>query len=225
MSISAATGLRRFAHVSLFALGLSPLSLMAATPDSGTLTEDGETIEYTGGPFAAANVFAQEGDPQCYEPAFPCDDFALTVDLSEDFIKRHPSALVRIVTWVDDPGADVREDFDLYLYDANGTIVGESESESDPEAIGFLAPVGPTEYTIRIVPFTAFASTHRTTVELIPGEPVEVEEDEDTEGEGLISGLKSGDSQSTQPLAAAGAGSLGMFGLSFLLLGLRRKRS
>lgn len=149
------------------------LPLQAADPESGTLTMDSGPLEFTGGPFAAANVFGQVGDPQCLEPAFPCDFFALTVDLPEDYIQTFPSALVRITVAVDDPGANVREDYDIYLYDESGALVAEGVSESDPEVISLLAENGVREFELQIVPFTATASTYLGRVELLPGEPVD----------------------------------------------------
>ncbi len=184
-------------------LGLSIGGAYAADPDSGTLTDNGEHIEFTGGPFVGANTFGQAGDSDGIDPVFACDHFTLTIDLPDDYVERYPTALIRISTLVTEPGAGVREDYDLYLYDEDGSLVAEGVSERDPEFIVLLAQPGLRSYLLRIVPFTATASSYTTIIELSPGVPAE-----DIEARSM----------------SIAAGSLGGGLLVLAALGLRRSR-
>ncbi len=200
------------------------LPLYAAEPSSGTLSEDGEAIEFGGGPFAGANVSGTSAggmEPTCINPVLACDDFALTVDLPEDYSERYPSGLVRIVIQLDDPGANAAEDYDLFLYDASGTTrLGSSTSEGSTEVVSFLADGGLSEFLVRIVPFSATASSYKGLIELIPGEPAFAPEEEEGGSDGFAGAVKNGTVGS--PGRQGGGGAAGGLLLALGLLGRRR---
>src|SRR5438874_111294 len=93
--------------------------LRAATPSSGTVTPPSTTLTYTGGPFANINPTGAAGppdEPACVSTVFPCDDYALTVSI--------PAAdpnVYFLTAGIAFP--DPADDFDLYLYDSDGTLV------------------------------------------------------------------------------------------------------
>lgn len=179
----------------------------AAEPASGTITPDNTLLEFTGGPFVAANVFGNAGDPECIEPVFPCDHFLVTIDLPDGFVEMFPSAIIRMVVMVDSPGANVREDYDIYLYDTAGNLVAESASEGGTESIGFLAENGESTFELTIVPFTATGSTIAGRIELVPGEPANPVPGRSLDGAG----------------PRGGQGSLGGFALLMLVAGWRHR--
>lgn len=143
---------------------LVALPLWAASPSSGTLSPDQPQQSYTSGPFVVSNASGiATGTPTCQDPALPCDDYALTVQLPADYQATHPDDKIVITTaW-----SNTAEDYDLYLYDANGSVVGQSASSNDPEVITIPAGQGAATYTVRIVPFTAAGGTPNTTIALV----------------------------------------------------------
>ncbi len=193
--------------------------LFAATPESGTLTPEEDTIEYGGGPFVISNITGQAGDPECQNPVLPCDDFSLTVELPEDFIGTYPSALVRVVIGLDSPVSGTPDDYDLYLLNADGSIIGQSTSPTADEAVSVLADPGVNEYTVRVVPFTAVASGYAAKVDLVRGEPAAPLGGEEGDGETKRDSFAGGSHG-----GSAGGGSLGL-GLVVLagLAGWRRR--
>jgi hypothetical protein len=91
--------------------------------------------------------------------ATPCDDFKLTVDVPAGYSSGN-NITVRI-QW---PNSSA--DFDLYVLDADGAVVGSSASSSDPEVA--IIPAIPGAYTVRVVPFAPLADSFFATVELAP---------------------------------------------------------
>jgi hypothetical protein len=142
----------------------------AADPASGTLSEASPELTYTSGPFVVSNPSATAtGEPLCAEPAQPCDNYALTVELPAGFAAAHPNAEIKVsVAW--DVASD---DLDAYMYGADGAEVQNSASSANPEVMVLLATDGTNQYTIRIVPFAVTGSTATTTIQLnvpVPGE-------------------------------------------------------
>jgi hypothetical protein len=131
----------------------------AATPSSGTLTAVSGPLTYTAGPFFTANATNNvnaNGEPTCSPAqAFPCDDYTLTVAVT-DVTKR-----VRVRVGWDVSAAD----FDLYVYNSTGTtLVTSSASSSDPEEV--LLPATPAVYIIRTVPFAPAGQSYNGTITL-----------------------------------------------------------
>ena len=116
----------------------------AADPTSGTVSDSSTTVSWTAGPFAAPNVTGAAGDPVC--DASTCDDFALHVSTPAGYGSAHQLSIS--IEW-----ANSAADFDLYVLDAAGEVVGTSASSADPELV--LLPPDSGDYTVRVVPLPA----------------------------------------------------------------------
>jgi hypothetical protein len=149
----------RFAAVGLLvvaALGLG--SADAAAPTEGTLTDTSAAVTWTGGPFANDNASALVlSPPRCDTALNPCDDFTLHVATPAGYGSDHQ--LVVDVSWPD-PTAD----FDVYVLDAAGTVVGSAASIADPETVAVPPTSG--DYTVRVVPYAASSQTYTASASL-----------------------------------------------------------
>src|SRR5690348_14480429 len=104
----------------LLALGLVAITPVAraANPSSGTLTNVGDRVSWTGGPFAQSNPTDPSINPAfCTGPIQPgCDHYKLHVAPQTS-----PSTLV-----VDLVPSDPSDDYDVYIYGPGGEEVGSS---------------------------------------------------------------------------------------------------
>jgi hypothetical protein len=145
--MSAALSRRRLAVVlALAAVALAPASLPpadAAAPSSGTVTDTSPAATWTAGPFVVPNVTGAAGDPVCTAPG-SCDDYALHVATPAGYGSGHQLSIS--VGW-----PNTAADFDLYVLDAAGKVVGSSASSADPEQV--LLPPTTGDYTVRVVPY------------------------------------------------------------------------
>lgn len=144
----------------------------AAEPSEGTLTLDSGPVEFSNGPNVGVNVTPQV-DPVCLDVLLPCDHFDLTIDLPEDIADFFPGALIRMTFNWDDPSGAGAEDYDIYLYDADGNQVNSAASASKPEVMTQLALGGVLDYRFDIVYFSVLGSTYTGKVVLDLGEPAE----------------------------------------------------
>src|SRR3954469_20272631 len=124
---------------------LAPVALPAdaANPSSGTVTDSATSVTWSAGPFVTSNPTNAAGDPIC-NAATQCDDYALHVSTPPGYGDGHQLAIS--VQW-----ANSAADFDLYVLDASGKIVGTSASSADPELV--LLPPDSGDYTVRVVPY------------------------------------------------------------------------
>src|SRR5205807_6397089 len=98
--------------------GLMAMYSFAGTPDNGTITPDNPKVTYTAGPFFVINptpVIEVDAGPECNNPAQPCDDFALTVDLPAGYAAAHPGASLKVTLSWQDTGSG-NSDYGLYVY-------------------------------------------------------------------------------------------------------------
>src|SRR4051795_13582030 len=128
----------------------------AADPSSGTVSDSSTSVTWSSGPFATANPTNAAGDPIC-NAATECDDYALHVSTPPGYGDGHQLAIS--VQW-----ANTAADFDLYVLDASGTIVGGSASSADPELV--LLPPDSGDYTVRVVPYLPLGASVTGTAEL-----------------------------------------------------------
>ena len=136
----------------LLAAALGAGSADAATPSEGTLTDTSSPATWTGGPFANDNASALLlSPPECDATLNPCDDFTLHVSTPAGYGTDH--TLVVDVSWAD-PSAD----FDVYVLDAAGDVVGSAASTADPEKVTIPPTSG--DYTVRVVPYSATGQTY-----------------------------------------------------------------
>ena len=123
----------------------------AATPTDGSVSDTSTTVQWTGGPFVAPNVTGNALDaPDCTVPN-SCDDFTLAVNTPAGYGDTH--TLNIDVSW-----ANTAADFDVYVLNAAGSVVGTSASSADPEQV--ILPPTPGNYTVRVVPYAPLGETY-----------------------------------------------------------------
>ncbi|QNN51859.1 CARDB domain-containing protein [Nocardioides mesophilus] len=129
----------------------------AATPSEGTVSDTSRSTSWSGGPFVAPNVTGNALDqPLCSLPT-DCDDFTLHVDTPAGYGGTH--ALTVAVSW-----ADTAADFDVYVLDKAGNVVGSAASSADPEQV--ILPPDSGDYTVRVVPFAPLGESYDATATL-----------------------------------------------------------
>ena len=142
----------------LVAAGLGVGSADAASPTEGNLSDTSGAVTWTGGPFANDNASALLlSPPQCDDTLNPCDDFTLHVSTPAGYGTDH--ALSVDVSWAD-PSAD----FDVYVLDSSGNVVGSAASTADPETVSVPPTSG--DYTVRVVPYAATGQTYNASASL-----------------------------------------------------------
>lgn len=130
----------------------------ASTPSSGTVTDTATSTSWTGGPFVTANATGQAGEPVCSVPT-SCDDFALHVATPAGYDLDHQLEVK--VGW-----QDTAADFDVYVYDAAGHLIGTAASSADPELVVLPPTTG--DYVVRVVPFNPLGQSYSATATLAP---------------------------------------------------------
>lgn len=191
-------------------------ALSAATPDSGVLSLESGPLEYSAGPFTALNptpsLDSLVGEPQCLEPLQPCDEFTLNIELPEDFNALYPTAIIQITLDWDDPNGSGAQDYDFYLYDADGRRVTDASTNQRPEVLTHLPVAGLESVRILAVPYTAVGSSYTGLIELFLEDPF-LDEDEDEEF------------RSASLSQAAGAGDVVLLWLSAMLWRRRKAQT
>jgi len=128
----------------------------AATPTEGSVSDTATSTTWTAGPFVAPNTSAQAGDPVCGSEQL-CDDYTLHVSTPPGYGDGHQLAIS--VSW-----ANTAADFDVYVLNAAGDVVGTSASSADPEQV--LLPPDTGNYTVRVVPFAPLGESITGTAQL-----------------------------------------------------------
>ena len=152
------------AVVALLAAGLGFSTADASTPTKGTLTSTATKVTWSGGPFAAPNATGGALDqPDCTVPQ-SCDDFKLHVSTPAGYGSTHTLNIK--VAW-----AQSAADFDVYVLDSSGAVVGSAASSADPEQV--VLPPNSGDYTVRVVPYAPLGQTYDATATLatIPANP------------------------------------------------------
>jgi len=128
-------------------------SALAASPTGGTVSPASPVVTYTGGPFLGINEtgIADSATITC-TPVTPCDDFALAISLPTG----DPNSYFFNVTvsWTDRATpTSAHNDFDVFVYDANGNLVSGSSgaTSANPENVSVSVRSG--SYKIRVLPF------------------------------------------------------------------------
>ncbi len=167
----------------------------AAKPALGTISDTGATsLSYTAGPFNVSNptpVIEVDSGPECHaagvpggKQAQPCDDYALTANISSGYVAAHPNASIKVTASWTDTGSG-NSDYDLYVFknprsdcnpddctetDGTQTANYQSASGANPEIASIFPLVAGTQkYTIVIVPYTATGEIVNVSVELLEG--------------------------------------------------------
>src|SRR5438067_10520409 len=160
----------RFRMLLLFvAFAFSSVAIAATTPSSGTISP-GNTINFTGGPFAASNPLDPLGNtPPVCAADVTCGQFAMTVSVPAADFNSYRARVT--VSWTDSgttTTGNTVTDYDVYVYspDLSGAQSGKSASNSDPEVATFAVTNG--KYTIYVVPYDVSPSvTFSGTISLV----------------------------------------------------------
>ena len=143
---------------------LLPTAMLAATPGSATLDPpqgDGTTtVTWTGGPYTMASPHSALCLPA--DVNVNCDTFSFTINAPPDFWETHEGKGVVVeIKW-----AKTSDDFDLFVYDAQGGLVDDSaEGGTDFERVE-LGKLAPGTYTVRVNAFLTAAATYAGSVSL-----------------------------------------------------------
>ena len=147
--------------VALAAALLTPLPAGAATPAAGSLALTGAHSVTWQSPVYAKGTLGGAGDcPKTDPTSATCDHFDLTVDVPPSFWDDTPEGGVPIAIRWEHP----TDDFDLYVYDANGKEVAESAGTADPEAT--LIPRASGTYHVLVVPYDVHDTSYTGTAYL-----------------------------------------------------------
>ena len=180
-SVSGAFNPRIFAVFILCSVGawLAMFSF-ASTPSSGTVSVANPVLTYDAGPFFQPNqsplgLGQLDSGPRC-NSQFPCDNFALTVNVPSDYATTNPNASLKVTLYWTDTGSG-QSDYDLYIYKGTVTTLSGSQqadyqaaSSANPEVASVTPVVGGTsQYSLKIVPYTPTGETVHVRIELLPG--------------------------------------------------------
>ncbi len=127
--------------------------------DSGTLSLTNTTLTYTHGPFFVANVTDQVGPPVCTAPNI-CDDYGLNVS-----VPAGTEATQQIsVTFTYDQSIDPLVDFDVWVLNSQGNVIGSNTSGVSPSTVVIPAISG--AYTVRADPWFPGGESYTGTISL-----------------------------------------------------------
>ena len=170
---SCRTAAKTFTRLALVALAISCAVAAfvtrggrAATPAGGTLTlanTPTNPLTFTGGPYAVGNP-SNFVSLVCANPAAPCDDYALDVDVP-DGLRDTKQVRVRL-GW-----ANTAADIDLAIYQRNadgtaGALATRAGTSSDPEIA--LLPAVKGKYVVRVIPFAPLNETATVAITVEP---------------------------------------------------------
>jgi hypothetical protein len=146
-------GLALASTIALLAVSATP----AATPSGGTISPTMTSVSWTGQFYAVQATPV----PDACAPVDPlnatCDHFSLTVDVPPSYWDTHTGGADIQINWQSSDN-----DFDLYIYDNGGNLVGQSAS-SGTTSERFLvqnANSDQSPYDVRVVPFLVVASDY-----------------------------------------------------------------
>ena len=146
------------ATFTLLAAALTIGTADAATPNEGTVTDTSTSASWSGGPFVAPNATGNALDqPDCSLPQ-SCDDYTLHVSTPAGYGTTH--TLDVKVAWT-----NTAADFDVYVLDRAGNVVGTAASSADPEQV--VLPPNSGDYTVRVVPYAPVGESYDATATLV----------------------------------------------------------
>jgi hypothetical protein len=141
---------------------LGPSGGTAATPSSGTVGPAATSVTwqspfYAAGATAISTANGSTGTNPCPPPetdplSLICDQFKLTVDVPASYWDTHSGGVQVKIEW---PNNGVN-DFDLFVYNADGNEVAKDAGGSDPE-LAFI-PNATGVYDVVVIPFSVVAT-------------------------------------------------------------------
>jgi hypothetical protein len=136
---------------------IGPTSSPAATPPGGTIGPTSASVSWTGGPYVIPTPVPDVCPPATDPLNVRCDHFYLTVDVPASYWETHTGGADIQITWTSSD-----DDYDLYVYDNTGNLVGQSASGGTTSERFLLqnANSAQSPYEVRVVPFLVAASTY-----------------------------------------------------------------
>jgi hypothetical protein len=137
---------------------IGPTSTTAATPPAGSIgPTPGTSATWSGGPYLVPTPVPDVCPPASDPTNVRCDHFQLTVDVPASYWQTHTGGADVQITW-----ASPDDDFDLYVYDNSGNLVGQSASGGTTSERFLLqnANSDQSPYEVRVVPFLTAAATY-----------------------------------------------------------------
>lgn len=143
-----------------------PSASFAATPDMGTLSEANPRLEYTFPVAPLANASGLAETNYTCDATFPCDEYALTLDLPADYIERFPDAYVYVEAATSEPNLDI----DLQVSDEAGNVVYNYRDNPPAQpALPMYPSGGVQKFIVQVVPGTPHTGG-TASITLVPGE-------------------------------------------------------
>lgn len=146
----------------------------AAAPESGELNAETPSLAWDGsGPYAFTNVTPAVAStagqqPLCQPGAAPvCDQYQLTVNLSDDFRALPENQRQSVKVGILFPASTGQEDYDLYMYDEGGALVGKSDSGGQEAFSLPLKQLKNGNYTVNVIPYAPLGTNYTGYVELV----------------------------------------------------------
>jgi hypothetical protein len=158
----------------LAVLLVTPVS-WAANPPSGEINDDTLIVEWSGsGPYVFTNVTPTGGaETVICEPTVPplCDEYRVTANISQEFrdLEENQRESVRIS--INFPFTTGQEDYDLYFYDAAGTLIGDSATGGMESIAVPLKTLKNGEYIVTVVPYAPMGTNYTGAVQIGKGVP------------------------------------------------------
>ncbi len=146
-----------FAFVAVLAVGAA--SSPAASPPAGSIgPPNGTSFPWAGQPYAVGHsVAVPDACPPAIDPGnVLCDHFLLTVNVPSTYWDTNTGGADVLIEWTSPD-----DDFDLFVYDVNGTLVGSSASGGTASERAFIqnASSAGSPYEVRVVPFLIASPT------------------------------------------------------------------
>ena len=157
---------RLFAPLAAMALTLGLLvPARAATPSSGTISPTNPSVNWDGKYYEARATVDPEACPdEADQQNTLCDHFYLTVNVPASYWTTHTGGAEVTITW---PSAD--DDFDLYVYDKNETLVAYSASGGTTfeKVLVQDANSAQSPYEVRVNPWLVTESGYKGTAKFV----------------------------------------------------------
>ena len=137
---------------------VGPTAVPAAAPPGGSIgPTPGSSTIWTGGPYVIPTPVPEVCPPESDPLSLRCDHFFLTVNVPTSYWDTHTGGADIQITW-----SSAADDFDLFIYDNAGNLVGQSNSGGTTSE-RFLVQDADLEhgpYEVRVVPFLTAAATY-----------------------------------------------------------------
>src|ERR687896_409924 len=144
-------GLAVLLAVVMAAGGVVAMTAGAADPNQGTVSLEQTNTGWNGKEYATGATSVPESRSAQVVCAVPtddlCDHFDLTADIDASHWETHNGGVEVLISW-----ASETDDFDLYVYDAAGNVVGSAANAGTSSERVFIEDASG-EYKVRVVPW------------------------------------------------------------------------